>query len=229
MALLRKSIAVDDEGNWKLVPVAANSAETIRCDKLRKRLEVIRKALSEKGRLASIDSVIEAVSAFIKPGIVHITDQTEIDKINRYLNYLIPDLLNGEIISKHLFKIVPAIERAVSEACGAEKFTANMQTLNNSKIESKREKKAIADAIDIGPIYEDHPLTGEPILLSPDSKEAKRIIRKVRMAAYKGNELTVDGAMNFIATQRERRREQDRIRKRNTGFDQSNNPTDNAV
>ena len=165
-----------------MVPVAANSAETIQCDKLRRRLEVIRKALSEKGRLASIDRVIEAVSAFIQPGIGNLGDQKDIEKIKRYLNYIIPDLLNGELIPKPLFKIVPAIEKAVSEACGADKFAANRLRLNNKKAELKREIKATTHAIDIGPIYEDHPLTGETMLLSPDSKEGKRVImRTVRL------------------------------------------------
>ena len=229
MALLRKSIAVDDGGNYKLVPVAANSAETIQCGKLRRRLEVIRKVLSEKGRLASIDRVIEAVSAFIQPGIGDLGDQNEIEKIKRYLNYIIPDLLNGEVIPKPLLKFVPAIEKAVSEACGADKFAANMLRLNNKKAELKRERKAIAHGMDIGPIYEDHPLTGEPILLSPDSGEGKRVIMMTRKAAYKGKGLTADEAMDLVTVQRERRREQDRIRKRNTRFDQSNNPTDNTV
>jgi len=229
MALLRKSIVVDNKGNYKLVPVAPNSTETTRCDKLRKRLEVIRKALSEKGRLASIDQVIGAVSAFIKPGIADIEDQKEIDKIKRYLNYLIPDLLNGGDIPKPLFKIVPAIEKAVSEACGAEKFAANMLQLNNKKAKLKQERKAIANAIDIGPIYGDHPLTGKPILLSPDSEEGKRVIRKVREAAYKGKELTVGEAMDFVMAEKDRRRERDRIRKRNTRFNQVNNPTGDAV
>jgi hypothetical protein len=112
MALLRKSIAVDNKGNYKLVFVAPNSTETIRSDKLRKRLEVIRKALSEKGRLASIDHVIGAVSAFIKLGIADIEDQQEIDKIKRYLNYLIPDLLNV-CYGLHIVRIA-AVEASLS-------------------------------------------------------------------------------------------------------------------
>ena len=227
IALLRKSIVVDDKGNYKLSPVAASSAETIRCDKLRKRLEVIRKALSKKG-LASIDRVIKAVSAFIKPGIDNIEDQKEIEKINRYLSYLIPDLLNGEVIPKPLFAIVPVIEKAVSQACGADKFKENMISLNRAKAELRRERKSKFYIIEIGPVY-GYNVRGEPVLLPPDSKEVKQVDRMIRKAARKGQELKEYEAVGLIEAHQERRREQVRINGIKFRGNQSNNPTDNAV
>jgi hypothetical protein len=80
MALLRKSIVVDKMDEYKLTPIKPTPAEIIRCDRLRKRLGNIRKSLSKKGRLASIDSVIGAVSVCVKPGIADIAEQKEIEK-----------------------------------------------------------------------------------------------------------------------------------------------------
>jgi hypothetical protein len=125
--------------------------------------------------------------------------------------------------------MVPTIEKAVAEACGADKFAANMQRLNIVKVEFKRERKAIADAIDGGPIYEDHPLTGELVLVSPDSEDGKLVIKMMRTAARKGKELTAYDAMAIINARKRKRQEQVRLNVIKFRTNQSDNPAADAV
>ncbi len=194
-----------------------------------KRLNIVRRSLSTSGMLAPVRAVINEVSSAVCPGLtttfrnkqVEFKD-VDINRIKEFLDTAIPAILGGETMPRT--KYVCAMGEAISKASGAVEFAEKVARLNDDGIKEARNiKKAAArkkkraerrDAIisvNPGLLYEDHPLTGEPVLLS--SEETTKVMRTVSRTSSVDAALTdVEECLSRVLAQKERRREANRLR-----------------
>ena len=128
---LRGAIEVGAGGQLRVVKPVPTAAETKRCLKMQRQLLVIRRSLSSKGKLASIDAVVEVVLKHVTPEIAALAkdkSRANVETITRGLRSAIPMMLNGEVFPN--VKLMPAMERTVRVASGAAAMAEKLAKLN---------------------------------------------------------------------------------------------------
>ena len=228
---LRKCLVVDAQGNTTLEPLEPTPVEQAANTKTMRRLQIIRKSLSTSGMLAPVQAVINTVSEQVTPGLtatvkgkkIEFTTATDIKKNKDMLGNAIPMMFGGTAMPHT--KYFCGIAQAVAKASGAVEFAEKLAKLRNGAAreeENKRnaaaqkEKRAERQAaiISVTPpmLYEDHPLTGEPVLLPPD--EVAKVMRRLsRTSSADVALMDAEECAARVAAQKERRREADRLRK----------------
>lgn len=138
--------------------------------------------------MASIEAVVKAVDLHI------VGSNDEAEKIKGYLNYIIPDLLSGAELGKPLFKsIMPVIEKAISQASGADKFAENMQKLNDTRKSRQKERREEKEQLANEPVWICDPIRCDLIQVNPamvkrlSRLEQKRLGMEKARAAGNGN------------------------------------------
>jgi hypothetical protein len=191
---LRRSIVVDADGRAKLVKPEPPPIEKRRALTMQRQLMVVRRSLSSKGNLASFEAVIEAVLKHVTPetaALVQKTKDVDVERVKRVLGPSIPFMLDGEMFPN--VKFLPAFEQVIRVASGAAAHDERLAKLkertdraeynkrrNAVRIAKRAETRQAVRAIQPTMEYIDHPITGLPILVSPDEAKRERRREQVR-------------------------------------------------
>jgi hypothetical protein len=194
---LRQCINVEDDGSVAfIIPPPKSTMEKL-SERLRRRLNLLRKKLSKVGAVASWEDVanLTASSVVINPEF-GIETERDLEKRKTPVVRYVRELLSGEQLTEMpgLKKPYAFFEDAIKRACGEYEKDTRIQMVRKKKDQQKENdrrrdkrtaKRSAIDSVTIPKVFYDDPINGAEIIMPPTHRKYKHAVTVARRAALK--------------------------------------------